>query len=78
MSAGLRTMLRFCVVASIAFSFASPSPARAGPGFVPSASAPRAANAAERTGHGWMVLPVQGADGALKREFALLHVPPRD
>ncbi|MFN0010991.1 MAG: RDD family protein [Phycisphaerales bacterium] len=47
-------------------------------GFLPSATALRAATSVERTGHAWLVLPVQGSDAGLRREFALLHAPPRD
>ncbi len=47
-------------------------------GFLPSATALRASTSTERTGHAWLVLPVQGGDAGLRREFALLHSPPRD
>ncbi len=75
-------MRPFARLALLALSslLAAAASARAQPasGFLPSASAARPPGAAERTGHAWFVAPVQAAGDKLRREFALLHVPPRD
>ena len=71
-------MLIACAALALVCLHAPSALAQPPQGFVPAASAARTPNTTERTGHAWMVLPVQGVEGALKREFALLHIPPRD